>query len=1184
VKSRDKALAGKKKQLSNPFSTGGGGNHFEAHVQASFVALMLTNGFAPTLPCWPILKIKLQGKADGYDTDDMIVFVEKIGGDQRRKLLAQIKHAVPITSTNKVFGEVIHAAWSDFNNPKLFTEGSDAIALITGPLSNTDISGARGILEWARHTNSAEEFLRMVDMSNLSSDDKRSKLKAFREQLKKANGGVEVPDDRLFQFLRHFHLLSYDLDIKAGVHLSLMHSLMSQYTTGGAQMLWSRIVDEVQSWNKNAGALSRDNIAEDLRDAFKAIGPSTIPLELRIEEIAEEISWNQVPHAAELALANMVGSWNEKSLGDRETVSEFVQEDFQTWILKMRELLQHPETSLKLKDGEWSIGRRRQLWNALGTRLFDSTLDLFKKIVVKTLGEIDPKFELPAEERSAAQIHGKVPAHSSSLRRGLAEGLALLGCSGEVAVNCTEGKAQTISVLTVREILSNADWLLWGSLNDLLPQLAEAAPDEFLRIVEESLESSICPFDELFRQETSGISGQNYLTGLLWALEGLAWDERYLVRVCVLLSNLAARDPGGHWGNRPFNSLVTILLPWLPQTTASLEKRRVAVKTMQQEEPSIAWKLLIALLPGMQQSSMGSHKPAFLPVELPDEKERRITKKDYQEQVLGYASDMLSMAEDSVARIIELVRHAERLSPAYLEQLLKILTPAKILQATDSEKLELWRELSKIISKVRSSSNNRGMSLETVAVMEGIADEVAPKDPAKLHRRLFSHVPDELRNDGTSFEERSKTLELKRQKAVGEILTYGGITGVIDFAKAVDVPGSVGFSLALITESDIDAEILPSLLGDSSLLQFAHGYVRGRFHKDGAEWIGGVQHASWQKSDVGQFLALLPFTPNTWNIAKEWLGEHDSEYWVRVNPNIYETNEDLGPAVDKLIENGRTRLAIACLAKPLNNNGQLDIERSIKVLLSPTTMTEEGEHPDVYDILEIIKVLQASPDVDQETLFRVEWKYLQLLDRDDGASAKVLEDRLASNPAFFTELVEFLYHPRSKPREEKTPTPQEESIARNVWRLLHGWKTPPGMKSDDTFSESAFQEWVSEVTRLCTESDRLEVAMLHLGCVLFYAPPDPDGLWIHRSVAAFLNGKDAEKSRQGFSQQVTNSRGVHWIDPTGTPERELAKTYRDQAESIENAGFQRFAATLRAIADQYDREADHIINNPLDSW
>ena len=69
-----------RKELSNPFSTGGGGGHFEAHVQASFVALMLTSSFSPCLPCWPIKKVKLQGKFVGFETDDLIVFVASEDG------------------------------------------------------------------------------------------------------------------------------------------------------------------------------------------------------------------------------------------------------------------------------------------------------------------------------------------------------------------------------------------------------------------------------------------------------------------------------------------------------------------------------------------------------------------------------------------------------------------------------------------------------------------------------------------------------------------------------------------------------------------------------------------------------------------------------------------------------------------------------------------------------------------------------------------------------------------------------------------------------------------------------------------------------------------------------------------------------------------------------------------------
>jgi hypothetical protein len=52
---------------------------------------MLTGGYAPCLPCWPIAEIKLQGKIDGFDTDDLIVLVEENSTKERRKLLGQVK-------------------------------------------------------------------------------------------------------------------------------------------------------------------------------------------------------------------------------------------------------------------------------------------------------------------------------------------------------------------------------------------------------------------------------------------------------------------------------------------------------------------------------------------------------------------------------------------------------------------------------------------------------------------------------------------------------------------------------------------------------------------------------------------------------------------------------------------------------------------------------------------------------------------------------------------------------------------------------------------------------------------------------------------------------------------------------------------------------------------------------------
>lgn len=148
----------KSKNLSNPFSTGGGGHHFEVHVQASYVTLMLTGGYAPCLPCWPIKEVKLQGKIAGYDTDDLIITIENKDTKECSKLLGQIKHSIAITKENKVLSEVIQAAWNDFNNYKIFTKGKDVIALITGPINKTDSHNIQWLLNQARFTKSSKVY------------------------------------------------------------------------------------------------------------------------------------------------------------------------------------------------------------------------------------------------------------------------------------------------------------------------------------------------------------------------------------------------------------------------------------------------------------------------------------------------------------------------------------------------------------------------------------------------------------------------------------------------------------------------------------------------------------------------------------------------------------------------------------------------------------------------------------------------------------------------------------------------------------------------------------------------------------------------------------------------------------------------------------------------------------------
>lgn len=1170
----------KLKQLSNPYSTGGGGIHFEAAVQACFVTLMLTGGYAPCLVPWPVVEMKLQGKVDGFETDDLIVYVQDPVSQERRRLLGQVKHSIGFTAKNAVLGEVLAAAWADFNNSALFTKGRDAIALITGPLSATDQSNIRFLLEQSRATKDAAEFYRNVEMSNFGPAKVEEKLSAIEGHLKNANAGVALSRDQVFDFLRHYHVIGYDLDNEAGVCLSLLHSHMSQFEMNLPQWAWARIVQVVQTANRAAGTVTAEKLPEDLVKAFERRPAAVFPKELKaIAEVSAQ-DWTQHPDAAYLALATLIGSWNEKYDGDVQTVAALMGLDYQLWLAKAREILHTPDSPLSVHDGRWTVANRVALFSGLGSRLLDQNLTEFRKLAVRALTEADPAFELPPEERYAASIHGKTMSRSAELRKGLAEGLALLGTQPDATSHCSSGAAELTAFASIRDILGDADAIRWGSLNPVLPVLAEASPRSFLEAVEAALARSPCPFDELFAQEDNGITGQNYLNGLVRALEGLAWDPEHLVRVVVVLADLASHDPGGNWSNRPSNSLATVLLPWLPQTLASIEKRLAAVRTVLAEQPDVGWTLLLQLLPGHQSISSGTHRPAWRKT-IPEDWEKGVSRGEYWEQVKAYAELALKAAGEDPHRLAQLANRLSDLPQATFTGFLDQLASVGV-GMPEEQRSEIWTALTRFARKHRRHSDaGWALPADRIKLVEATADALAPSNPFERHQYLFDQNDSDLYERNGEWEDQRKALDLKREQAVAELLAGGDLDQLLAFADKVRSPRQVGLALGIAGDESLDRELLPALLSESGGKRrlLADGYIWRRFELQGWQWADKLPSSDWTALDKARFLSELPFDQAVWDRAGDWLKDEAGLYWSAVQVSPYHSNGDLSIAVEKLLEVGRPHAAIECLAAQRFSGKAPAENQVVRALLAGVSSAETAGAMDSHNIIELIKWLQKQTDVSKEALFKVEWAYLQLLGPYSEARPVLLERKLASDPAFFSEVIQVLYRSENEEAVEDQPSAEKKAIATNAWHLLHDWRTPPGLHSDGSFAANEFDDWLAAVRELCEASGRLDVAMIQAGSVLIHVPPDPDGLWINRGVAGALNARDAEHLRNGFSTALFNSRGVHWVDPTGSPERALADEYRGKAEAVENEGFQRFATMLREIAEGYERDATRIVGS-----
>lgn len=1164
-------------QISNPFSTGGGGVHFETQVQACFAAMMLAGGFAPCLPCRPIQKLIVQGRIHGYETDDLIVFTSAANGPQTGKLLVQIKHRIAITEGNGTFREVIAAAWNDFQNAKIFTRNSDAVALVTGPLSATDISDVRTILEWARHSATADEFFDKVETTNFSSDAKRNKLKAFRTHVESAEGGA-VSDEDLFDFLRHFHLLGYDLDVRSGTMHALVHSVIGRHAPASAAATWAQVVREMASANQNAGTITAESFSEELRSAFLPVVQRTIPATItNAIPPTKAFAWDNAEFGPALTVASLLGGWDENSEGDMTFIADLTKSDPTSWLRTMREVIQLPDAPIRQRGGVWSIRDRGDLWQRMASRVFDEQLQAIRDLSPRVLGERDPRFDLQAGERFAATIYGKTPEHSRALRHGLAETLALLGARSARLRNCSVGAADTAAEIAVRTSLESDEWVTWASLNDILPLLAEASPAEFLNAVERALSADPCPFDQLFAEESSGFGGSNYMTGLLWAMETLAWEEQYLVRATVLLGGLAARDPGGQWANRPSNSLTTIFLPWLPQTLAAMEKKKVAIQTLVREHVDAGWNLLLSLMPKHTSVSSGSQKPQWRAV-LPEGELPCPTNQVYWDEVVEYSNMAADLASGNLTLLLQLVDHLDTLPQTTASRVLGMMSSADVVSLPEEDRFGLWVSLSSIARKHRRFHDaDWAMPSRRVEELVSAAEKLAPKRPEIRHRVLFSGDDWDL-YDGDDWKEQEKALEDRRREALTEIHAEHGDDGVMAFADTVGSPAHVGYSFASVDAVAATQRIVPHLLRAESvaLQQFADGYVRGCLRRGDWDWVDSVDTAGWSADDIARFLMSLPFESETWKRVECMLEGEARLYWRNVTVNPYQPSENLRVAIDRLLEFGRPRAAIDCLARQIRDDSPLDGSTAIEALLAAVGSDEPIYSLHTHHVTSLIEALQRDPSTSKDRLLRVEWVYLSILGRYGEANPRTLESTLASDPAFFIEIIRMVYRSNRESGDETSE--EKRAMARNAYRLLQEWRTIPGSSSDGVFRTQDFEKWIDAVMQSAKESGHLEVALHRVGSVLIHSPADQDGLWLHRSVAAMLNRDDMVDLRRGFALAIYNSRGTHLVDPTGEAEKKLARGYDHKAEEVENAGYFRLAATLREIADSYRQEAEKLIS------
>jgi len=891
--------------------------------------------------------------------------------------------------------------------------------------------------------------------------------------------------------------------------------------------------------------------------------------------------WLESNQSRSLSILCLINAWDESKEEDKRIVERISGHTYEEVERDLHELSEQDDSPVLHIGRVWKAKSALELLGVFGGRIPSEQLDRFFEVARDMLSMPDPQLELPDEERWMAQIHRKTRPYSNLLFESVCDSLMKLAArgpehSGLRALNVEERVSRFVG-----ELLDNADDVRWLSLASYLPTLAEAAPDAFLKAVEDSFKSEEKHVTRLITETgESGLMGRCWHAGLLWALEKLAWSPRRLARVAQVLAQLTRIPMKGNWGNKPSSSLLGLFRSWLPQTAADLTGRIQVLDLLIEREPEAAQNLLEDLLVNGPQSASPASRPDWRDDDAGAG--HGVSGQERYEMLIAAKERLLELADQNADRIASLIQNTMLGHREELHGVLPLIKPFLHEENNDCSREKIRASIRRLIHWHSNYDDADQVELnEWLKPIESYYEQLSPKNIVIRHRWLFSShwvdLPYRTRDD--ELQGRQDKLTHERYSAVNEIFQLEGVTGLDDLINTCGEPATVGQVLSQVSWDkfswpDWIIEKGQNFNPDSPINWCLSGYLRALSAEEAAELLQSVvmlgKECGWEQEKFAQFLILAQPNRQTWDILA-LCGEEALElYWQLVTPNVWIDDEEIEYVLDQMLLVKRPFTALQYCQHSLEKTSPKQLYDLLRLALQGKE--EDGPRLNPWHLGKMLERLESSGEIERMDLIHLEFGLFPALGHGYEESAKILYESITSESELFNELIRFGYKPKHGERAE--PNEASKAAARTSWRILRSCKRIPGTQHDGTVNERAMLEFVDAVLAQGRTDDRLTMCEQTLGEIFAHCRSDEDGTWPPRFISKLLDRADLEEMRIGFAIGAHNKRGITSRSPGegGGQERDLAQYYREQTEKIQHI-FPNVSSMLDSIARSYESHA-----------
>lgn len=877
--------------------------------------------------------------------------------------------------------------------------------------------------------------------------------------------------------------------------------------------------------------------------------------------------------------AALLFSWDESRDGDKDLVAKMAGMDYAEFASGAHMLLECDESPLEKVGSVWTILSPKMLISRINNEISNEQIERFKECVDWALEDDDPD-ALAKKEADDLKFWNDKHLYSGHVRSGLLQSITILAVVKEERDESTrwidDFIAEKLKAFNLERILSNNNNLRW---------VAECSPSSFVKFLEDARIDSSETLDKLFEVKHTkyGIVGTEiYYGDLLFCLEELAWDERFLARVTDLLLDFCNYPNDSNYANKPSNSLYDIYCLLYPQTLANFEKRLGVLQLLSKKHPKGVCDLCFRLLDGISQTvfSPTSHFRWRWADKIRTPKHlRQIPCEDVQ-ALTKLLLELMTVDEDNVCRLIELATND--FMHCSQGQIV-----GKLNEWTDN-----YAGSEKVTDCLRKNINKQlrfrdafwSMDIEDLKPYQELLPRIEPTDILIKNKHYFKDYllrEGEILDPDTDFRQKVKESRVFRKGILEQIIAEKGWDGVWKLAGCVNNTDGLVEAVIELTGDGMRKEVYAKYVRGELTAAVVSKYFRTLYYELGRDAY--INYVEELKSISADHIAIVLYAPDVKPELIEVLdnmnGKIQTEYWENVRAGILDTSQ-IHYVIERLRNVGRYADILRFVytdqlrdAVPMDLWLDILFEMFDKCLYK--VLFQESSY--VAEILKCVSV--PSEPALKSKLMLLELIMFDHLRHHLKPAEFHLKRMVNTEPELMMELVQMAYRPDEGYEDVAALTEAEKEgrivMARLSWDFFYHYHDVPGQRLDGSVDEVVLKNFITKLQECAKVCHREHVMPLVVGRILGNMPEGdnyPTDLMCELVVSLDSNDVDNE-----ISCCLSNRRGMTSRSPFagGNIERkhiETFKGYRDRAMTRSPRLVRVFENQIRSYEELAERE------------